>query len=593
MPNKTLTLKTVIDLCKQHFYVAEYQRGYKWGTREIESLLDDIDEFSYTENQSNFYCLQPLIVRHRSEGNWELIDGQQRLTTIFLILKYLGEKSFDLTYATRDGSTQFLAKIDSLNIRTEERWDEFLNRGDDSTQVDNIDNYHFFKAWQIIAKWFTGKSSEEIESWEENLLERTEFIWYEAYMESFHSRDSIELFSRINSGKIPLTNAELVKALFLMKIENLSTSSTTGLVESIRSAELALEWDQMENWLQKDEVWFFINTDALNDPRPNRLEFILDLVAKKPVSNDKPFFTFHKFFEEKEDLLRVWKEVKATFSQLQELYFDVKKYHYTGFLISNKVNFLDLLSQAQILTKTSFLGYLRQQVGSVFKKGGLESWNKVEYLNYKESKDKPLITNLFLLANLETMHQGATPYRFSFERYKKERWSLEHIHAQHSLELSDDNLVKKLQEDLNCIHSTAAISKERENQLSKLRKELDTWSSAGDQRNMRKIQDIQIELSKVFSDLDDEDTSDDLHGLENLALLDRDTNSRLSNSLFPRKRSLIIESDKSGKFIPPVTKNVFLKYYSKDKGQLDFWGSSDRNDYKEAMRSTLAPFLGD
>ena len=57
------------------FYVPSYQRGYRWGEDEVIRLLDDI-----YQNGRNAYCLQPIVVRRKS-GSFELIDGQQRLTT--------------------------------------------------------------------------------------------------------------------------------------------------------------------------------------------------------------------------------------------------------------------------------------------------------------------------------------------------------------------------------------------------------------------------------------------------------------------------------------------------------------------------------
>ena len=68
---------------KGTFFVSSYQRGYGWGKDEDLRLLDDI----YQDGKKN-YCLQPVVVRN-SGAAYELIDGQQRLTTLFLIYKYV------------------------------------------------------------------------------------------------------------------------------------------------------------------------------------------------------------------------------------------------------------------------------------------------------------------------------------------------------------------------------------------------------------------------------------------------------------------------------------------------------------------------
>ena len=77
-----LETKLVGDI-KGSFYVPSYQRGYRWGKDEVIRLLDDI----YTNGNKN-YCLQPVVIRNSDRG-FELIDGQQRLTTLFILLTYI------------------------------------------------------------------------------------------------------------------------------------------------------------------------------------------------------------------------------------------------------------------------------------------------------------------------------------------------------------------------------------------------------------------------------------------------------------------------------------------------------------------------
>ena len=71
------------------FVIEAYQRGYRWTKDEIEHLLNDIDEIPDGQN----YCLQPIVVKNKN-GFYELIDGQQRLTTLYLIMKYLPFRNF-------------------------------------------------------------------------------------------------------------------------------------------------------------------------------------------------------------------------------------------------------------------------------------------------------------------------------------------------------------------------------------------------------------------------------------------------------------------------------------------------------------------
>ena len=67
------------------FFVAAYQRGYRWGREEVRQLLDDIPaQRTAAEKRRRApadYYLQPIVVLERDDGTWELVDGQQRLTT--------------------------------------------------------------------------------------------------------------------------------------------------------------------------------------------------------------------------------------------------------------------------------------------------------------------------------------------------------------------------------------------------------------------------------------------------------------------------------------------------------------------------------
>ena len=93
MGDTFVTLKTIADLQTESakFYIDAYQRGYRWAENEVRDLLDDIREFSHVKRQDDrtFYCLQPIIVTHADDGiSWKVIDGQQRLTTIYLIYSF-------------------------------------------------------------------------------------------------------------------------------------------------------------------------------------------------------------------------------------------------------------------------------------------------------------------------------------------------------------------------------------------------------------------------------------------------------------------------------------------------------------------------
>lgn len=196
-------LKSIKDLENYNFLIPNYQRGYRWSDREVDALLEDIWDFALKQDSTNakdsFYCLQPIVVKQNGK-QYNVIDGQQRLTTIFLIVKFLDKKDlFALKYQTRENSTEFLKNID-------DKMDE---------QSKNIDFFHFLNAYKIITNFFADKETNDRKKFEDTLLNNCKVLWYEA------QEKENDVFIRLNIGKIPLLEAENIKALFLSKNENL------------------------------------------------------------------------------------------------------------------------------------------------------------------------------------------------------------------------------------------------------------------------------------------------------------------------------------------------------------------------------------
>lgn len=226
---KLISIMELIDR-KYSFNIPNYQRGYRWEKQQIEDLLNDLLSFKESSDQKSdqFYCLQPLVVKNIGNNVYNVIDGQQRLTTIFLILQYLikldiANKNdfYTIKYETRDSSEEFLNSIS----KTKEINDE------------NIDSFYMSKAYLCIKDWFENqKSNPKIMDFINMLLAKElnpiKFIWYELREED----DEIKAFQRLNSGQIPLTNAELIKALFLHNAKENETDE-----KKLRQIEIAKE----------------------------------------------------------------------------------------------------------------------------------------------------------------------------------------------------------------------------------------------------------------------------------------------------------------------------------------------------------------
>ena len=217
------SIKALKDLENYNFLIPNYQRGYRWGDREVGILLEDIWDFANAEHKDSFYCLQPIVVK-KNDKKYNVIDGQQRLTTIFLIVKFLkNEHLFDLAYETRQNeeqdSREFLCNIESKS----------------KSETNNIDFYHFYEAYQTIKNFFSDSKINK-EKFTNTLLEDCQILWYELSKDESEN----EVFRRLNIGKIPLQEAENIKALFLSKNENLNEDDIKERAKFWYESELSL-----------------------------------------------------------------------------------------------------------------------------------------------------------------------------------------------------------------------------------------------------------------------------------------------------------------------------------------------------------------
>ena len=187
MSGNAIELKSVKDILGMKFFIPSYQRGYRWTDQQVTDLLDDIWDFSKKENRnsSEFYCLQPLVVKRKNDEDvlkrikekansveevesflkgreWEVIDGQQRLTTIFIILFILEgkEEPYFLSYETRKQFLEFLRALQNIDYQhivnndwkktLNQEWKKLFEKNDMNEEYDNIDFNHIFIAFHTI-----------------------------------------------------------------------------------------------------------------------------------------------------------------------------------------------------------------------------------------------------------------------------------------------------------------------------------------------------------------------------------------------------------------------------------------------------------
>ena len=559
----TTKLETkLVGQIKGVFFIPSYQRGYRWGENEVERLLTDI-----YQNGDNSYCLQPIVVRLDNDA-YRVIDGQQRLTTIYLIYKYIRDVGgllfdaprFSLSYETRPGSAEFLASnYQAMTAKKDE----------------NIDYWFMQRAYESIDRWFSdekrGFKSDLVGEISRRLNKFVRVIWYE----TDETEDEKKLFTRLNIGKIPLTSAELIKAMFMSK-------TTTHDITRKKQDEIALEWDSIEKELSYEPLWYFL-TNNDDTKYQTRIDLILDLMAKKP-SHKEPYATFFYFDElrNSKNPEDIWNDIKHNFMLLKDWYEDHELYHKIGYLISSGSHtLLELFLDSANLTKSEFKATLDHKI-----KESIDINDKnLEDLNYNDDYD--IIQKLLILFNIESVRQnGEETMWFPFDKLKKQRWSLEHIHAQRSESMNRQELwLEWLKLQLNSVKSVASPEDKSDQDLIK---KIEKYLAAGTiARN-----DFEDLKDKVVAILSSDSGDEYIHTIANLALLNSGDNAALSNSTFDVKRTKIIEMDQAGKFIPFCTKMVFLKYYTdSNKTQLHFWCEEDRKCYLKHIKQVLANYI--
>ena len=260
MNQSKLGTKCIDELIDYSFVIPSYQRGYRWSAVEVKALLDDLNQFRQRHKRASneerdqlgdFYCLQPIVVMpdrretdDQGRRRLRLVDGQQRLTTIHILMRYLEAKGnpvrghFGLTYETRDP-----AYLSSL--AAEDRWT-------------TPDAFYMHQAHEAIDAWFNDQHPNTKSHITNILLDpleekrNTRVIWYELGA-SENPEHEINAFIRLNAGKIRLTNAELIRALFL-KADNFTRD-----LRNLSQINLAQEWDRIEKRLQDNQFWYFLH----------------------------------------------------------------------------------------------------------------------------------------------------------------------------------------------------------------------------------------------------------------------------------------------------------------------------------------------
>lgn len=655
-------LISVADLKGFRFVIPDYQRGYRWEKQQVTDLLKDL-KFFMDGGNSGYYCLQPLAVKKcltdleqlrdkvsaafegddqlvvdsisqalNNSVSWEVIDGQQRLTTIYLLIRLLDPKAdepYSINYQTREKSAEFLKGIGSVS-------EEKANG--------NIDFLHMFNAFNAAKEWLSKNAEQERASLMDIISNRVKFIWYESVNER-----PLEVFTRLNIGKISLTNAELIKATLLNRS---NYPEETG--DSFRhlQIEIASKWDRIEYTLQNDEFWLFLNQPSY--VKPTRIDFLFETIyswdmfeLKKSMREEafietigKDRYSVFRYFatavtnrnKEKsmsKHIQDIWNEIDKLFGTFVEWYEDKYYYHYIGYLIwdceergDDKFSLLKKLYAIwKENDKNSFTSSVIKKIKeSLIRRNSpeltVDNLNELDYL-----EDKDIIKRVLLLHNiLEVIDNQEVQsdkydlevfYRFPFHIFKKEVWNVEHIDSATTNELTSPSLQKAWARAARFAldkygNSAKTVKEELEAFLGQADKDVKNLAKGQFENLFNKVDSLFLSAEDRLNTPDEgqADQDNERNHPWNLTLLDEGTNKSYGNYIFSVKRSFIIYKEKGrhchlddkgtvvddGKaiaFVPPCTKQVFMKYYNPDPTNLLIWGRCDAQAYLEDIKQKL------
>lgn len=573
------------NVCQESvtFIIPYLQRAYKWKEKQAKQMLEDFSEF--LKQEKTYYCMQPLAVVKTEDNKYELLDGQQRLTTLLILWRILFEDNKENTFYPYI----FEYERDSSESNTLLNRYSFITESDEIKKGEhrNIDEYNMSKVYGAIKQYFIDNSDNQKEDFKKLLKGEGKhilFLWYEVNEEEKHTT-----FANLNSGKIELTCSELIKAI-LLSDDNKESSDNNGLPDK---SLVAAQYAEMEEAFNDDRLWYMLQTDEplYNGSRMDLLFNMVLNISQKTYEADPKSAFYEVYTEKKVDLSKFWKDCRAYFVRIMDLYKNPYTYHYIGYLTyikdNNKID--DWVKAYKELGLKGCIEQMKSKVrGSI---SGLDDLEKITYSN----TSKTTLRKIFILHNIQTIliHYEAIKtanlgLRFSYEQFPFEllysqKWDIEHIAS-----LTDNPLTKQKDRE-DWIASAKADYPEIFAQRPELNNEIDLFEKDSKTEKFTHIYNEIVGSAESNSPQNKD-------GLGNLVLLDRHTNRSYHNSLYKRKRKIILAAsniDNQNKeyqvtYIPRCTLNVFLKTYNTGlEVKLGEWTQDDYDKYLGDLKEKL------
>ena len=562
----------------EFYNIPHYQRGYKWNSNNVIKLLDDIQNSNVKDDL--FYCIQNITITKKNDV-YNVIDGQQRLTTLTIILSYLGEK--ELVYNKvrfPDNSIRKYTNEILNNWITNKEFDFYSQFPDwksiieSKPEYDLQDIYHIVLVAFNVKQWFEKLKEKEGESYVANfknkLLHNVKLIVNEVG----GNQSEEKIFANLNSKRIPLDGSDLIRAILITRVAREEAREEGDLKTIIfvneRRIKLGWELDQINGWWSKDNVraYFkrFIKIESENIGK-NKLfndDFypINNLYLLFAESNNKEVLTLH-LIENSINAIALYKDIIHLHNTLYDWFHDREIYHLLGYIFANEVNrknidFYNIWTLwKKNSTRKAFVKSLKDEIKISF----IEDEHIIDYtdfqINWYDDKTSLLVKTLLLMDVIECLKENKAflPPQY----FKKNLEDIEHIFPQNPKD-------KNNKEIINYVKFLLKTGELEEKEIDIINLE----SNLEDE-----------EYKTGFITLLEEKTSEiKQNSIGNLVLLHRSLNRGLGNKVYEQKRSKIISFYNDGNFIQPHTFKVFVRDFLNDDNveiyrDKEFWTQDD------------------
>jgi hypothetical protein len=569
------------------YHIPAYQRGYKWSSEPggpVPVLLEDL--FSAFEKQEPEYYLQYITVkRKRLEKNGseinclEVIDGQQRLTTLSILFSILSAR---LDHASSEGSNLVTDKLHyavrenffDKNIYPSERvlelaelsWNTLIS---ESPELDRQDIFYLHGALR------------ECDDFREIYLDDTEalksFVSYikesvKVIVNSVEPHIQSEtVFRNLNSNKVPLTEVELVKGLLITRAGRKRVKNAESHFREVMETRLGLgkDWEKIQSWARRSDIRSFYFREAEDGMHQLLTLCAMDLqgLASPRSLQNKPGYPLFDFFNQFRDASVAFDALIKVFQRLSDLFENDAFYRRIGFcrFVKNSGD-TGLAFVKKCLdhpTKTALRTWLDERV--LLNLGVKEEeLAAVESLRYGEDDDR---IHAVLLA-LSVFPGVGKSGRFDFGAFHQQDWSLEHIFPQTPEgkgQVLSGNQKDNIRQLLVESSSSGTVSEEVEEVLQLTVRDTD----------QRKIYETALEAT------------DCINKIGNICLLARKDNSALGNGFFHAKRQAILRRIQAGSFVPKHTFDVFSKMIRGLTHDLENWTARDISVHSKHIGKSL------